>query len=254
MITLIEREVFFTAWEELPQRKRHHLMMLLPFMEDPFAKILALQLVCRKKLTYKLITKAPNSAELIVDIFRSGLTWISDPPKSYSYPTVKSQGWIMSPPDVRYSTVTFGQWAELDSLFTRYMRTQKEELFDRFLAELYTVKESGRGEKLRAISRLDYTVRIDAFRVHAAVREKVFTHFRWLFPKVKTLSENAEGKPLDFRKIQDSTDLWHSLLFRLAESPAYQGMKTAQDAGLWEALTYLDDKAFQIEQQKETRR
>ncbi len=250
MITLDEREVFFCSWEELPRQRRHHLMMLLPFLEDPFGKILALKLICRKKLTYRLISKAPNAAELIVDIFSQGLPWLSDAPKSYSYPVIKSQGWTFATPDVRYSCVTFGQFAELDSLFTRYMRTQKEELFDRFLGELYTVQDQGRGEKLKAIARLDYPVRIDAFRVHASVREKVFTHFKWLFPKVKTLSENEPGKPLDFRKIQESTDLWHSLLFRLAESPAYQGMKTAQDAGMWEALTYLDDKAFQIEQSK----
>lgn len=250
MITLNEREVFFLSWEELPKRKRHYLMMLLPFLEDPYAQLLALRIICKEKSTYQLINSAPNSSELIVELWEKGFQWITAPPKSYSYPEVKVKGWTFATPDVRFESVTFGQWWAMDSLFTRYMRTQKDSLFDRLLAELYTVKVEGTKEKLEAISFLDYTVRLDAFRVHASVREKVFTHFRWLFPKVKMMSEKADSKPLDFRQIQDSTDLGHSLLFRLAEYPAYQGMKTAQETSMWEAFTYLDQKAFEIEQSK----
>lgn len=250
MITLTEREVFFCGWDELPARKRHHLMMLLPFLDDPFAKLLALRLICKKKSTYQTIRRASNSAELVVDLFMHGLKWITAPPISFAYPVIESRGWIFTAPDSMFSEVTFGAFAEMDGRFTRYLGMAKEAEFTQLMAWMYQVTQTSKGTPEQVLQALPYWYRLDAFRMFARVREKVYTEFKWLFPKASGLSEKEESKPLDFRNVKDSTPMWHSLIFSLAETPAYQGMKTAQSANMWEALTYLDEKAFQLEKSK----
>lgn len=252
MPTLLEADIFFCSWEELTSRRRHHLMMLLPFLDDPFARLLALREICKTRDIYRQISRAGNSAELIVDLFHRGFKWLTAPPKSFSFATVQSRGWVFTAPDAHFELITFGQLVEMDSAFTRYLRSAREPEFDNLLSSLYTVTSSGsKHSKAQAIAAIPYPYRIDAFRVYSAVREKVFTSFKHLFPKVKTVSEKKADKPIDFRKVQDSTPMWHSILFSLAESGAYPGMDKAKSANMWEALTYLDEKAFQQEQLRE---
>lgn len=243
-------DFLFESWSELPVRKRYRLMQLLPFLEDPYARLIALREISRSKADYAYLISAPNSAELIVDLFTRGLSWIYEAPTAFAFAEIPSQGWIFTAPDAQFSEIPFGAFVEMDSAFTRYLRSQDERIFDGLLHELYTVKQSGKVDLLQAIHRIPYPYRIDAFRIYCRVREKVFTTYKNLFPKVKIQSKKEGNPNLDFRKIEDSTPLWHSLLFALAETPAYPGMHLAKAANLWEALTYLDEKAFQAEQAK----
>ena len=251
-ITLREGDIFFTAWEQMNLRKRYRLMLLLPFLDDPYARLLALREIAKSKEIYLQLQRATNSAELIVDLFHNGFTWLSAAPKSFAFAEIRAKDWIFTAPDYRLPEGTFGQLVEMDSAFTKYLRTQQESHFDNLLAELYSVKqEGGKSSKLAALAQVPYPYRIDAFRVYSQIRDKVFLSFPNLFPKVDKPSEKTEAKPLDFRKVRDSTPMWHSLLFSLAETPAYQGMHTAKAANMWEALTYLDEKAFEIQKAKE---
>lgn len=244
--------LLFTSWDQIPQKGRYRVMMLLPFLSDPYAKILTLREISRSKKDYDLICSLPNSAEIIWEIFTKDLKWLTGHPKDFSFHTLKSKDWTFTAPDARFSEITFGQWVEMEITFNRYIRTQKEAAFDHLLSHLYTVhKEGEKCDKLTALSLLPYPYRLDAFRMYVMIREKVLTSYRHLFPKVRTMSENKKGKPVDFRSIPDNTDMWHSLLFSLAETPAFQGMKTAVSANMWEALTYLDEKAFQAAKARE---
>jgi hypothetical protein len=241
-----------SSWESLPQKSRYRVMMLLPFLSDPYAKVLTLREISRSKKDYDMICSLPNSAEVIWDIFNKDLKWLTAHPKEFAFQKITSKGWEFSPPDARFSDITFGQWCEMEIAFNRYLRTQKETAFDKVLSHIYTThKQGSKCDKLTAISLIPYPFRLDAFRMYVMIREKVLTSYRHIFPKVRSVSENKKSKSVDFRSIPDNTDMWHSLLFSLAETPAFQGMKTAFSANMWEALTYLDEKAFQAAKARE---
>jgi hypothetical protein len=252
MPTIHERDLIYQSFDELPELKRYRVMVLLPFVDDPMARLILLRQICRSRQAYTTITTHPRACEIIVDLFTNSLAWLRAKPKDFTFRHIESQKYWFSVPDARFSEVTFGSLVELDSAFSKYLRTQREDLMNAFLAELYTIDRHGPGSPAKAIEAIPYPYRLDAFRMYAAIREKVFTSFRWLFPNSsKEPSEKEVSKPLDFRKIQDTTPMWHSVLFSLAESPAYQGMHTSKAANMWEALTYLDEKAFQAHKQKE---
>jgi hypothetical protein len=238
-------------------------MILLPFLDDPIAKMIMLRQLSRTRKAYNIITKHPNASEIIHDLFDKSLKWLQKKPTEFAFPVVKIGNQTFNLPDSKFSEVTFGQLVELDSLFTRYLRTQRESLLDSFLETLYTIQSPILNPKSKIpnlkseISNLPYPYKLDAFRMYAVIREKVFTSFKHLFPRPLSGAE-GEGtskkdtkKPLDLRKIADSTPMWHSVLFSLAESPAYQGMHIAKAANMWEALTYLDEKAYQAQRERE---
>jgi hypothetical protein len=261
MPTIQEADILYQSFSELPKSKRYRVMILLPFLDDPVAKVMLVRQLCRDRKAYRILFGHPNAAEIIHDLFDKSLRWLQDKPTGFTFPFFSWGGYRFDLPDDRFSDTTFGTLVELDSLFTRYLRSQKESIMDAFLKELYTVIKTGPAPIDQVLADIPYPYRLDAFRMYAVVREKIFTKFPHLFSgsPSRSLSE-VEGKgtskktpktPLNFKKIQDSTPLWHSVLFSLAETPAYQGMKTAKEANMWEALTYLDEKAFQAAKERE---
>src|SRR5690606_19141316 len=169
---------------------------------------------------YKLIMTLPNSAADVYDLFKYSLKWITEQPKGFSFPEVKSGGWIFATPGDRFENVTFGQLVELDSYFTRYLRTQREPLFNSFLINLYSVKKEGKADLQRAVSLVGDPYRLDALRMYGMIRERVFSSFKHIFPTPKGQSKKSKQTAVDLRKIQDTTEMWHSVLFSLADSPA----------------------------------
>lgn len=226
-------------------------MILIPFLNNPIAKLLALRIIIKTKKHYLMIQRMKNSAQVIADIFEKELSWITAPPTDYTFHQISHMGWTFSTPSAKYEDITFGEWWELDAYFTKFLKYQKESHLDTFLDVLYDVERSGKVFKSTVIKSLPYPYRLDAFRIHAVVREKVFSHFKHLFPQKKSESKKTNSEPVDFTKIHDSTELGHSLLFSLADTPAFQGLETAKASNMWEALTYLDDKAFQAMKARE---
>jgi len=268
MNTIQESDLFYQSFSELPRERRYHVMILLPFLDDPIAKMIMLRQLSRTRKAYNIITKHPNASEIIHDLFDKSLKWLQKKPTEFAFPVVKIGNQTFNLPDSKFSEVTFGQLVELDSLFTRYLRTQRESLLDSFLETLYTIQSPILNHKSEIpnlkspilnpkskIPNLPYPYKLDAFRMYAVIREKIFTSFKHLFPhsisEAKATSKKDTKKPLDLRKIADSTPMWHSVLFSLAESPAYQGMHIAKAANMWEALTYLDEKAYQAQRERE---
>src|SRR5690606_15473989 len=145
-----ESSLLHQSWQSLPPRKRYQLMALLPFMDDPIGKLLILRAIARTTKDYKLIRTLPNSGAVVYDLFKYSLKWITEQPKGFSFPEVKAGGWIFVTPGDRFEKVTFGQLVELDSYFTRYLRTQREHLFNSFLINLYTVSKEGKTDVNRA--------------------------------------------------------------------------------------------------------
>lgn len=225
-------------------------MVLLPFINLPHAKLMILRIIARSRKDYITIQTLPNSAEMVWELFEYSLKWITAKPIDFTFGRVHAQGWIFSPPDAHFSKLTFGILVEIDSAFTRYLRTNKEELIFELVSNIYKTEKPGEGDRMKAISQITYPYQLDVFRMYMMLREKMFQSFTHLFPQPKTLSKKPDTKPVSLEKIPDSTDMWHSLLFSLAETPAYQGMSTAKNANMWEALTYLDEKAFQAKKSK----
>jgi hypothetical protein len=243
-----------SSWSALSPRRRMRLMILLPFLDDPYAKLLALREVCKSKENYLTIQRIPNSPEVIVDLFRHDLQWISQKPTDFTFKLIHSKGWTFSAPDARFSDFTMEELVEMEIRFNEYLRLQRESALDKLMDVIYTPQaESSKTDRLTAISALPYPYRLDAFRMFAVIHEKIHTSFKHLFPNTKVLSEKDKSKPIDFRKIPKTSDWWTSLLFSLAETPAFQGMETAKEANMWEALTYLDEKAFEAKKAQEAR-
>ncbi len=251
-MTLPESSLLHQSWQSLPPKKRYQLMALLPFIDDPIGKMLILRAIARTTKDYKLIRTLPNSAAVVYDLFKYSLKWITEQPKGFSFPEVKADGWVFTAPGDRFETVTFGQLVELDSYFTRYLRTQREALLSSFLINLYSVSKQGKTDIQKAVAKIGDPYRLDALRMYGMIREKVFASFIHIFPTPKGTSKKSKQAKVDLRKIQDTTDMWHSVLFSLADSPAFQGMETAKAANMWEALTYLDEKAYQMKKSKES--
>jgi hypothetical protein len=245
-----ESELLYQSFSELPRDRRYNVMLLIPFLDDPMAKLIMLRQLSRSRKAYNIITTHPNASEIIHDLYDKSLKWIQHKPTEFAFPVVQIENQKFTLPDAKFSEVTFGQLVELDSLFTRYLKSQREHLLDSFLQTLYTIHNSPLTINHSQLTILPYPYKLDAFRMYCVLREKIFSSFSNLFPP-PTVSKKDPAKPLDFRKIQDSTPMWHSVLFSLAESPAYQGMHIAKAANMWEALTYLDEKAFQAKKERE---
>lgn len=251
MTSIPEPAILHQSWQSLPPKKRYQLMALLPFMDDPMGKLLILRVIARTAGDYRLIRSLPNSSAVVYDLFRYSLKWITEQPKGFSFPEVKAGSWVFHTPTDRFENVSFGQLTELDSYFTRYLRTHSEGLLISFLLNLYKVSKAGKGDIRTAVSKIGDPYRLDALRMYGMIREKVFTSFFHVFPMPKEQSKKTKNAAIDLRKIQDSTPMWHSVLFSLADTPAFQGLETAKAANMWEALTYLDEKAFQFKKSRE---
>lgn len=236
-------------------------MLLIPFINDPYAKLIILREISRSAKDYKLIQSLPNSAEIVVDIFDRGIDWLTKHPRTFVFPEVKAKGWTFRPPTATFEDLTFEQLVDLEILFNRFLRFEiaaqnsvlvpKQTHFDKFLSVFYHVAEAGKMDKLKAIATIPYPYRLDAFRMYCGLRDRIFKRFTSLFPHTSNASEKGVSKAIDFSKIPDNTDMWHGLLFVLADSPAFQGMETAKKAPIWDALTYLDEKALQAVKMKE---
>jgi hypothetical protein len=229
-------------------------MILLPFLDDPYARLLALREVCKSKKDYITLQTIPDSAQVIVDIFHRELNWITEKPKDFTFKLISCKGWEFTTPDPRFSDFTFEDLVNMEIRFNEYLRLQRESSLDHLIDTIYTpLRESDKTDRLTAISLLPYPYRLDVFRMFAVLHEKIYTSFKHLFPNIKSVSEKDTSKPVDFRKIPKNSDWWTSLLFTLAETPAYPGMDTAKKANMWEALTYLDEKAFQQKKTQDAR-
>jgi hypothetical protein len=244
------KTLLHSSWADLMPRRRLRLMMLLPFMLDPYARLMILREIAKSKANYILIQSLSNSAEVIVDLFHHELKWITDHPKDFAFKTVKSNGWTFQTPDIHFSQFTMECGLEILVRFNEYLRLQKESSIQAVLSEVYETVYEGKCPKSEALAAIDYPYRTDVMRAIIKLQDDIGKRFRHLFPKTVTVSEKSGKKEIDFRKIPDNRDMWNTLLFNLAESPAYQGMATARKANMWEALTYMDEKAFQMSKEK----
>jgi len=130
-------------------------MILLPFLDDPYARLMALREVCKSKQHYITLQTIPDSAQVIIDIFHKELNWITDKPTDFTFKLISCKGWEFAAPDPRFSDFTFEDLVNMEIRFNEYLRLQRETSFDHLIDTIYTaVRESDTTDRLTAISLL----------------------------------------------------------------------------------------------------
>lgn len=241
MITKIKTytvgQLFHTGWTDLSPAQFIQLVQLREILvktngrssHAAFVKTHMLQVLCKKLHLFSKIT-----IEQMFDLFPI-LEFIEKPGIFYVIDNLYLDGLTYRAPKPKLEGMSLWQLIEADAAFSKFLITQDAVDGIMFVKKLYT-PFSGRSR-----NRLHPSIAVPAIALnYSANRQWMTETCTELFPPADDDTvETPSGSSLS----QFTGPLWMSLLFNLADTPAFQGMERAKLAPAMEALLYLNQRA-----------
>lgn len=238
-------DIMYQAWEEIPLHKLKLILQLLPQIDwdrqddwmNTYCKNMVLKNVFRD---YKLSCKL--TPEQRVDLFTYELDWLRNPTHRFLIPKVKIQGANLLAPADGLTNLSVEELAEADTRLSRYLISNKPHYLHSFLACLYMdahgdeFSEHAIEYKSLLFEEIPDYQKISIIRSYLGSRMVIMRLCDTLFPS----SSPQEPKSTVPRKPQDLGPMWDELIYDLANTKGYPGMKLAREANAIEALQYLN--------------
>lgn len=235
-------DLFFTSWAELSPKQQAQVYALKFVVdsyknhpsEDPdinygMATIALLRILRKRPL---LVDKI--DVEQAVDIYND-LAFLNEPWYHFIDLHLPFSG--MRKPDEKMARSTFDHFIYADHEYSCYLITLDDKYKKQLLCALYQEKiDPNRTDELAEKLKAEPWELDHVFFAYAQCRQFIMNRCKTLLPPAAA-SEGEEKRP--------TGDMWQQLKFRLAETPAFQGMETAGRANMYTALDYLEDLAKQ---------
>lgn len=248
-------DLFHTSWDTLSKKQLLQLLQLQTMLmkekdadKQAYIKTHMLWAINRNKKLYKQITSAQ-----MVDLFAE-LDFLKEPTTRWFVPSFHHNGFkFYAPmqelkgfqlPGDKEGEFTFAKLMYADSYYTIFLLNSQEEYFWKFASHLYMREPSKHGKKITMEDMQMIVIN------YAANRDAVFSRFKHLFPKDQPSDPEISGELSEEVPVKPTGQMWQSLLYSLADTPAFSGIDNAKNAVALEALSYLDQKAKEAEEMK----
>jgi len=192
------------------------------------------------------------SPEQLLDISED-LSFIDTPVYKFHIPWIRTKAGTLKAPGENLNTFTFYQLIKADAEYSKLLiltSELKQEQFhsiNRLISIIYQPEHYQFDEDLIEISagslpaRLTFDLKYLILHTYASCRRYIVDQrCPDLFNKGDESSE----------KIEYTGKMWQDLLFDLSETPAFNGLETAKNARIFNALDYLEKKVKEIPKMK----
>jgi hypothetical protein len=250
------RDILYHRWEDIPFKRLRVVLQLLPVIDwdihdegmNTYCKNILLKYLFVDFKLYRKTTPAQR-----VDLFTHELEWLHNPSPKFLLPEISIKGFNFYAPMDGLTDLRIEELAEADTRLSRYLISNDTRYLHTFLACLYT---EGQGDSFTEetiqhkgdiLSGIEDYQKISIIRSYMGSRLMIMKLCPDLFP-------TGGDKPKIGMKPQDLGPMWDNLIFDLANTKGYPGVRQAKEAQAIEALQYLNREVVQARESQQKHR